>query len=251
MKSKKNKELDLSLINQKLTSYTYSGYDLYFLHGWFAAYLSAPNDSEEDLLIPDYLIVEEEKITDEQLFSKLIDELVVLYSAMAESLFEGNKPIKPLVDFSNSSFYTPSSFSKEHMQNLLKWLYGYLAGFMAIGIDTESINDESLMEQRFYPALFTLCISLFYLDKSIKNKSFSKEFDLDYQELLGDLKNMWESQDGEDEIEQTISDSIAKLDLADVATAINDIFYVIRKVDETKAAEQPSGKLLGQLTTRH
>ena len=44
--------------------------------------ISAPSDSEEDLLIPTYLILDEDKIKDEQKFASLVDRLVAVYSEL-------------------------------------------------------------------------------------------------------------------------------------------------------------------------
>ena len=78
---------NLAALNQELKEYLYTGYDLHFVHGWFSAYLSAPSDSEEDLLIPTYLILDENKIKDEQEFASLVDRLVVVYSELADTIF--------------------------------------------------------------------------------------------------------------------------------------------------------------------
>ena len=69
----KTNSIDLEALNRELTTYFYRGYDLHFIHGWFCAYLSAPSDSEDDLLIPTYLIVDEDKIADEPKFAKLVE----------------------------------------------------------------------------------------------------------------------------------------------------------------------------------
>lgn len=252
MKRNKNRLIDLETSNQELIRYTYAGYDLYFLHGWFTAYLSAPNDSEEDLLIPDYLIIDESRIDNEASFSKTIDLLVDMYSGLAEALFDDNKPICPLIDFSAPTFFDTEAFTSVHFHNLLKWLYGYLAGFMAIGVEISESIDEDLVNQRFYPALFTLCVAFFYLErKAVLGDVDENNFKPDYEELARDLQQMWESQEGEADIDSLITAAVTELDLKDIAIAVNDIFYVVRRSDELKLAKQSINPLLGKLTTNH
>lgn len=244
---------NLSLLNQELAAYLYQGYDLHFIHGWFCAYLSAPSDSEEDLLIPTYLILDETKIADEEKFTKLVDKLVKVYSELADAIFENNKLIRPLIDFAKPNGFDPLTFTAEQNRNLLVWLYGYLTGYLAIGGDiTEYATDENLLEERFFPGLFTLCIAFFKLSQQVELNFMSPEASADFAELQADLKTMWESEDGEGDVETLISEAIEELDMADVIGALNDVFYVIRVSDEARfAAQNSANPLLGKLTSRH
>ena len=248
----KNTQANLAKLNQELVAYVWPGYDLHFLHGWFAAYLSAPSDSEDDLLIPSYLILDEDKIKDEQAFAKLVDKLVLVYTDLADSIYENNKLIRPLIDFAKPNSFDPLLFSLEHKRNLLTWLYGYLTGYLAIGGDvTEYATDEALLEDKFYPALFTLCIALFSLAREVKCENQAANVSVDFAELEQDLLAMWESEDGED-ITAAIEDAIKELDLADIIGALNDLFYVLRVTDEKRFAEkEPATTLLHKLTTKH
>ncbi len=255
---KKNNNINLAAINQELVDYLYKGYDLHFVHGWFSAYLSAPSDSEDDLVIPTYLILDEEKIQDEDKFAKLVDKLIAVYSDLADSIFEHNKLIRPLIDFAKPNTFDPLKFTEEHERNLLVWLYGYLTGYLAIGGDiteyaiTEHSNNDKLLEERFYPALFTLCIALFKLTKTVNLNFMSQEIAADFAELQVDLKTMWESEDDEDNVDELISDAIEEIDMADIIGALNDVFYAIRVSDESKfAANTQQNSLLNKLNTRH
>ena len=291
----KLKPINLELLNKELLGYVWPGYDLYFVHGWFAAYLSSPSDSEEDLLIPGYLILDETKITDEQHFSRLVDQLVVLYSELADAIYERNKLIRPLIDFKKPNSFDQLSpdwlqLSKKSGRNLLNWLYGYLSAYLAISSDLEQYavgdNLDNLLKDKFYPALFTLCIALFSLtgkvhltaksdnslnisldaspsseinlDDSPDNSSdgsladISENVSNDLSELLIDIKSMWESIDGEGDIDEIIVSAIDKLKLADIVTALNNIFYVTRLIDENKFNQSiPPNSLLSKLSTKH
>jgi hypothetical protein len=245
---------NLSVLNQELSAYLYAGYDLHFIHGWFGAYLSAPSDSEEDLLIPTYLILDETKIADEEKFTKLVDKLVKVYSELADAIFENNKLIRPLIDFAKPNGFDPLTFSPEQQRNLLVWLYGYLTGYLAIGGDiTEYASDENLLEERFFPGLFTLCIAFFKLSQQVDLGFMSAEVAADFAELQADLKTMWESEDGEGDVDELINDAIEELDMADVIGALNDVFYVVRVSDEARfvAQQNSANPLLGKLTSRN
>ncbi len=250
---KNTHSIDLPQINLELLNYVYNGYDLHFIHGWFAAYLSSPSDSEEDLLIPTYLVLDESKIKDEQSFSKFIDKLVKIYANLADSIYEQNKLIRPLVDFAKPNTFDPLLFSDEHRQNLLSWLYGYLSGFLAISDDISEYKiEEKILDEKFYPALFTLCIAFFSLKSTVSLNNPADNVKEDMQELEQDLKSMWESEDGEEDVEILIASAIANLDLSDIVGALNDIFYVVRVIDETiynNSSQQNS--LLGKLVSKH
>ena len=249
----KKSTINLSEINQELKTYLFAGYDLHFLHGWFSAYLSAPSESEEDLLIPSYLILDEDSVAEEQKFAKLVDKLVNIYSDLAENIFENNKLIRPLIDFDKPNTFDPLLFTVENKRNLLVWLYGYLTGYLVLGNDvTEYITDEDMLEGKFYPALFTLCVAFISLSQDVDKSFMSAKVADDFAELLGDLKSMWESEEDESDIDSLFAESIAELDLADVIGALNDLFYVIRVSDETRyAAQSHQNSLLGRLSTRH
>lgn len=244
---------NFSELNRELQTYLYCGYDLHFVHGWFCAYLSAPSDSEDDLLIPTYLILNEDKIQDEVKFTKLIDKLVKVYSELADAIFENNKLIRPLIDFAKPNGFDPLTFTPEHKRNLLVWLYGYLTGYLALGGEiSENIDDEQLLEEKFYPALFTLCVALFSLAGQVEVKFMESLVAEDFNELQDDLKSMWESEDGEADVELLFKDAMDELDLADIIGALNDLFYVMRVSDENRfAAQNHQNSLLGKLNTRH
>lgn len=249
----KKNNTNLTTLNQELVEYLHSGYDLHFVHGWFSAYLSAPSDSEDDLVIPTYLILDEAKIKDETKFAKLVDKLIAVYSDLADAIFENNKLIRPLIDFAKPNTFDPLLFTEQHNRNLLVWLYGYLTGYLAIGGDiTEYATNEKLLEERFYPALFTLCVALFKLTQTVKLDFMAPEVAADFAELQVDLKTMWESEDDEAVVDDLINESIEELDMADIIGALNDVFYVIRVSDESKfAANTQQNSLLNKLNTRH
>lgn len=243
---------NLATLNQELKEYLYTGYDLHFVHGWFSAYLSAPSDSEEDLLIPTYLILDEDKIKDEQKFASLVDRLVAVYSELADAIFENNKLIRPLIDFARPNAFDPLGFTPEQRRNLTMWLYGYLTGYLAIGGDiTEYATNEQLLEEKFFPALFTLCVAFFSLAGESDLGEVSAKVAEDFAELQIDLKSMWESEEDEDDVDELIRESIEELDLADIIGALNDVFYVIRVSDESRFAASGQNKLLNKLATRH
>jgi len=169
----------LTKLQQQIELYFYKGYNLFFIHGWFCAYLSSPSDSEEDLLIPTYLILDEEKITDETKFIKVVDDLMVLYNDLADK------------------------------------------------------KDEVLLDEKFFPAVFTLCVGLLLLnkDKDIsKTNLFAADVLEDFKEICDDVMSMWED-DGE-----SLEDRLKEYSLSEVTPnivdALNSIFYVVRKSEE-------------------
>lgn len=248
----KNNSLNLSQINNELITFCYEGYDLYFVHGWFCSYLSAPSDSQEDLVLPTYLVLNEDKINDEHKFSKLVDKLMEIYTSLADSIFEKNKLIHPIVDLNDNSF-TPDNLSIEQKQNLIKWLYGYLTGYLVLnGEVTDYINDESLLDDKFYPALFTLCVALIKLVAETSEIAMEAKTREDFAELMADIKAMWESEEGEELTDNLFNEAMAALDYNDIITALNDLFYVMRVSDEKRMqALNHQNSLLGKLTTRH
>ena len=132
------------------------------------------------------------------------------------------------------------------------WLYGYLTGYLAIGGDiTEYATNEQLLEEKFFPALFTLCVAFFSLARESDLGEMSAQVAEDFAELQIDLKSMWESEEDEDDVDELIRESIEELDLADIIGALNDVFYVIRVSDESRFAASGQNKLLNKLATRH
>ena len=224
----------LTKLQQQIELYFYKGYNLYFIHGWFCAYLSSPSDSEEDLLIPTYLILDEEKITDETKFIKVVDDLMVLYNDLADKTYEQNKLIKPLVNIDEPNNFGVNPMTPQEKTNLLFWLYGYLSGHLVIGVDiTEYCKDEALLDEKFFPAVFTLCVGLLLLnkDKDIsKTNLFAADVLEDFKEICDDVMSMWED-DGE-----SLEDRLKEYSLSEVTPnivdALNSIFYVVRKSEE-------------------
>ncbi|MDD3267339.1 MAG: hypothetical protein PHC75_09215 [Burkholderiales bacterium] len=248
------KGINLEEINNEFKKYLHQGYDLFFIHGWFNAYLSAPSDSEEDLLIPTYLILDEDRIADENKFSKIVDKLVTLYSQIADSIFENNKPLKPLINFAKPNSFDPITFGDEESKNLLMWLYGYLTCYLVTsGEAAEYVTDEKLLEEKLYPALFTLSVALVTLSKSVTIDFMNEEVKTDFLEIVDDVKSMWESEGNENlSVDEVFAQVEDKLDLADIVGALNDIFYVIRVSDENRFANTPNDNtLLGKLNARN
>lgn len=250
----KKKLTNLAELNNEIKAYLYVGFDLHFIHGWFNSYLSAPSDSEEDLVIPTYLILNEDLIQDEHKFAKTVDKLIAVYSELADNIFEKNKILRPLVDFNKPNSFDPLLFSAENKQNLLLWLYGYMTGYLVTSGDvTEYAPNEKLLDEKFYPALFTLSVALIKLAQELPLDFMSSEMKTDFDELLVDVRSMWESDENDQaEVEDIFTDSIAELDLADIVGALNDVFYVIRLSDENRFVNtQTNNSLLGKLATRH
>lgn len=250
----KNINIDLTKLNDELQLYVWQGYDLFFLHGWFVAYLSAPSDSEEDILIPSYLLLDEEQIKDEKQFAQLIDKLVAIYSQLSENIFEKNKLIRPLIDLERPNNFDPLSFTPEQTLNLFNWLYGYLTGYLALGGDIiEYANNDEFLEDKFYPSLFTLCVALFKLNEECSKANISPKYAEDLQELILDLRAMWESEEDEASVDEVIAETMQELDLLDIPGALNDIFYVIRVCDENRYNTlQGQNTLLNKLSaTKH
>lgn len=230
--------------------YFYAGYDLHFIHGWFAAYLTAPSDSEEDMVIPTYLVLNEKAITNEKEFSKFIDNLMRVYSDIANNIFDLNKQLKPLVDYAKPNNFSHDDLNDTAKKNLLIWLYGYLCGTLSIDADiTEYCNDEKLLEEKFYPALYTICCGFLLLNKSFNIADLlAPNVVADFKELTEDIVEMWEADDG-----KTIIDEINNLELSQalssLVAALNNIFYVTRIADERKFANKQNS-LLNKLNTK-
>lgn len=247
------KGINLEEVDNEFKKYLYQGYDLFFIHGWFNAYLSAPSDSEEDLLIPTYLILDEDDIADENKFSKSVDKLVTLYSQIADNIFENNKPLKPLVSFAKPNSFDPLTFTDVENKNLLMWLYGYLTCYLVTsGEAAEYVTDQKLLDEKLYPALFTLSVALATLSKRISTDFMSEEVKTDFFEIVDDVKSMWESEENESlSVDELFTQVENELDLADIVGALNDIFYVIRVSDENRFAATPDETLLGKLNARN
>ncbi len=227
---------ELTNLDKLAHKYFYRGYDIMFLHGWFCAYLSAPSDSEDDCVIPSYLILNEEKIDDEKRFSKFIDELMLLYSDLAENIYEKNKLIKPLISLNSANNFDLTSVDDKMKINLLVWLYGYMCGYLVIGVDiTEYCSDDKLLEDKFYPALYTLCVIFLLLDQQIDVTTIFDEVAIeDYLDVKADILDLWESVDNG----PTLLDAIQQIELdaaiGELVDALNAIFYVIRVADENR-----------------
>lgn len=239
-------KIDLHKINQQSIEYFYPGYNLFFIHGWFCSYLSAPSDSEEDLVIPSYLVLNEDKIIDEKKFAKFVDDLMVIYSEISDNIYEKNKQIKPLVNLNNPNDFNVFSLSSVEKENLLTWLYGYLCGYLVIGSDiTEYCEDEKLLDDKFFPALLTVCSIFLLLDKE-HPALFMDEVLEDFLDVKADILDMWEVDEG-----QTLQEQLADVVLADVmpdfVNALNSIFYIIRVADEARFASDQQSPLLKKL----
>lgn len=247
----KKKRVDLTALNQEISQYLYQGYDLYFIHGWFCSYISAPSDSEEDLVLPTYLILDEDKILDEQKFAKTVDSLIALYSELSDNIFEKNKLLKPLINFNEPNKFDPQDLSIEAQRNLLMWLYGYLTCYLVTSSDAnEYITNEELLDEKFYPALFTLNIILVKLAQTVSLDFMADNVREDFNELLVDIKQMWESDDETLVIEDMFAKLSGESEFDDIVSALNDVFYVIRVSDENKFTQQ-NNSILNKLQTRH
>lgn len=247
----KKKRIDLTELNQELDQYLYKGYDLFFIHGWFCSYISAPSDSEEDLVLPTYLILDEDKVTDEQKFAKLVDKLIALYSELSDNIFEKNKLLKPLINLNEPNKFDPQDLPTEAKQNLLIWLYGYLTCYLVTSADVnEYISDQNLLDNKFYPALFTLNILLVKLSQEVTLDFLANNVREDFNELLSDIKQMWESDDENVVVEDLFAKMSSDSDFNDIVSALNDVFYVIRISDENRFTKQ-NNTILNKLNTRH
>lgn len=251
---KKTNKIDLVTLNQEAQEYFYRGYDLFFIHGWFCAYLSAINDNEEDTVIATYLILDETKITNENAFSKFIDKLMQVYSELTDNVFENNKLIKPLVNLVTPNNLTNCDLSLEEKQHLQLWLYGYLNGHLAIGEDiTEACDDESLIDKKFFPSLYLLCSIFLALDKEVNIKDILSQNALEnYLEVQEDIINMWETEDNRTIITDIVGKSLINENtLNNIIEALNSIFYVVRTIDEKRFATQNQNQLLKNLNNRY
>ena len=245
-----NGKIDFLKLNQQTSEYFYPGYNIFFMHGWFSSYLSAPSDSEEDEVIPCYLILDEDKINNEKVFAKFIDNLMLIFTQMADSIYEKNKLIKPMVNPAQPNNFNAENLSSEEKSNLLIWLYGYLCGYLTIGADiTEYCKDNKLLDNTFFPALQSICSLLLLLESEIKAENiFSGEVLQDFKDLLIDIAEMWEA----DEVGRSLTDLVAEMVLSDslngLVKALNAIFYVVRTADEAKLNSQPATTLLNNLS---
>ena len=225
-------KIDFSRLEQETTKYFYSGYNLSFMHGWFCSYLSASVDSEDDLVIPSYLILNEDRLINEQEFSKFIDRLMLVYVDIADSIYEKNKQIKPLINFINPRDAN-LQLSTEDKTNLLIWLYGYLCGYLVIGTDvTEYCYNEQLLNDKFYPELLVVCQAFLLLDQEL-DVSFTSPMLDDYLDVKADIINMWEFDDGSNILTQITNIKLGDI-LGKLINALNNIFYTVRTLDEAR-----------------
>lgn len=251
------KTLNLVDLNNWLVKYTYAGLDLHFVSGWFAAYLSSINDEDQEelLLVPDFLIFDDNKITDEQDFSKLIDELVKLYSEVADRLFELNKPIQPLISLVKPNIFSTDNLTHDELQLLEAWLLGYLYFILTSEVDIAEIcTNQAMLDEHYYPALFTLSVIL--IDLQIKLQSDKKTQEVTtyvgyLTEAVFDLQEMWEPETDAEDKASMFSDALKTVNYADIVPALNSIFFVVRKIDEERYANrQISKSLLGKLSSQ-
>ncbi len=233
---KKFSQEELAKISIQINEYFYKGYDIYFIHGWIASYLSSPSDSEEDMVIPMYLVLDEDKITDENTFTQFVDNLLDLYKDLSDKTYEQNKLIKPLVNIMHPNNFLIAETTVTEKTNLLNWLYGYLCCYLTIGVDmVEHCHDVDLLEKRFFPALFTICACFILLEAEIGTASLLYTSDdlVDFQELKEDVESMWE-----DDENGSFIDGLKKYTLAEsmehLIEALNSVFFVVRKTEETK-----------------
>ncbi len=245
---KKITKIDLIKLNQQTISYFYPGYDIYFIHGWFTSYLSSSSDSEEDLILPTYLLLNEDKTIDEKKFALFVDELMYIYSEIADNIYEKNRQIKPLGSLVSPNDFSVLELDEPQKKDLLIWLYGYLCGYLVIGNDiSEYCTNQNLLDNKFYPALYTICVVFLLLGNEINTNKLFKEIVLeDYEDVRADIIDMWE-----DEENRTILDEIKNISLSealsDFINALNTVFYVVRVGDEEHFSESSPNSLLKKL----
>lgn len=227
---------ELIKVANQINEYFYKGYDIHFIHGFIASYLSSPSDSEEDMVIPMYLVLDESTITDENKFTKFMDNLLELYKDLSDKIYEQNKLIKPLTNISHPNNFMNAEITIPEKTNLLNWLYGYLCCYLTIGADiTEDCKDVDLLEKRFFPALFTICACFILLEREIGTSKllYTEEALIDFNELKEDVINMWE-----DDENGSFLDGLNKYKLNEaiehLVEALNSVFFVVRKIEETK-----------------
>lgn len=248
-KPTKSKAIDYIKLNKKANEYFYTGYDIFFMHGWMCSYLSAPSDSEEDEIIPCYLILNEENIKKEEEFTAFIDDLMLIFTELAENIYEKNKLIKPLINLSTPNNFNTDNLSDEEQKNLLIWLYGYLNGYLSIGSDiTEYCNDEKLLDVTFFPALQEICGTLLKLeDKNSPSNIFSGTVLDNYNDVHKDIIEMWEEDENGRTIVEEFHDKSLQTLLNGLVNALNAIFYTVRIADEARLNSQSVSPLLKNL----
>ena len=251
---KKLSKIDLHKLNEKTKQYCFNGYDLFFIHGWFVAYLSAPSDNDEDTVLPMGIILDEEQIRNEAVFSKYIDEVMAVFTTIADSIFEQNKLIKPLINLDKPNYFS-NTLTLDEKGNLLRWLYGYLFGSLALSEDVYTYSqDEELIDEVYFPALWEVACVFLKLDKEVViHDKINDQVKNEYLELKTMMVDLWESEDGSN---TTIDDEVISMSLDDaldkMLPALNTIFSVVRNMDEAKFGEQPvPNALLTNLTTMH
>ncbi len=233
-----NKTNDLShnieLANKYSANYLYPGYDIYFIHGWFYSYILSISENSDDLWFPDYLVLDEDKITDNKLFTKFIDNLLLIYTTLVNNAFEKNLPISVLVDVNNINV-TIVNLSVIEQSNLLNWLYGYLSGWLVTwndGLD-QYFKDHKNLEDKFYQDMFYLTGAFILLDNQLKPQ-LSEMILSDYNDLKLDLFDIWDLKEPE------IIQEFKKLNLNNdsfdilngVSNSLNSLFQIMRIIDE-------------------
>jgi hypothetical protein len=241
-------KFDISKLNIEAQQHFYKGCDIFFMHGWFSAYLSAPSDSEEDDVIPTYLVLDEDKMSDEKAFTKFLDSLMDLFGEIADNLYEKNKALKPILNLNGAS--NSDNLTIQEKRNLFVWLYGYLSGFVVIGSDiTEYCKDEKLLDEVFFPALITICSALLLLAKEVNPKDiFAPNALEDYNDLCLDLDDMWENDEGGKTFLQTLEGQEYTLPFSALCDALTAIFFVVRTADEARMSQQAVNPLLKNLS---
>ncbi len=241
-------KFDIAKLNVEAQQYFHKGYDMFFMHGWFSAYLSAPSDSEEDDVIPIYLVLDEDKMPDEKVFTKFLDSLMDLFGEIADNLYDKNKALKPLINLNVIS--NSDNLTLQEKCNLFVWLYGYLSGFVVIGSDiTEYCKDERLLDEVFFPALTTVCSALLLLEKEVDPKGIFASSTLeDYNDLCLDLDEMWESDQCGKTFLQTLEGKKYTLPFSTLCDALTAIFFVVRTADEARLTQQGVNPLLKNLS---
>jgi hypothetical protein len=251
---KKISKLDLHKLNEKTKEYCFKGYDIFFIHGWFVAYLSAPSDNDEDSVFPMGVILDEDQIKNEAVFSKYIDEVMSIFTAIADNIFEQNKLIKPLINLDKPNYFS-NTLTIDEKSNLLKWLFGYLFGSLALGEDVYTYSqDEELIDEIYFPALWEVACVFLKLDKeAVIHDAMNDQVKADYLELKEMIIDLWESEDGGN---MTIEDEVINMSLDDaldkMLPALNTVFSVVRTIDEAKFDDKHTpNTLLTNLTTLH
>jgi hypothetical protein len=258
--AKKSKHVNKEKLNIELDKYLYKGFDLYFVLGWIAAYISMPIEEDNDTFLPEGLIFDENKLTDEKSFEKLIDNLLAVYEEMAINVYEENKLIKPTLDFTSTQFNLEiliKDLPPEIKRNFLLWLMGYFIGFFVLSEDVfeENICEVELYEEKFTPSLFILSSCFLILVQYVDISFMGEEAQACFSELTDDISSMWETDEPDTEEIRTIENihvkSEQEINLAYVVHSLNNIFYYTRANEEKRLNNSQAKNLLDNLMTRH